>query len=46
LIEIKDAAGNLVKNYTGHLFEAIPCIDQTTGELLPKVLAQSIAQNK
>ncbi|MBI4342648.1 MAG: hypothetical protein HY599_04720, partial [Candidatus Omnitrophica bacterium] len=29
--EIKDAAGNFVKNYTGHLFEAIPCIDQTTG---------------
>ncbi|MBI2403754.1 MAG: hypothetical protein HYV20_13675 [Gemmatimonadetes bacterium] len=33
--EIKDAAGSFVKNYTGHLFEAIPCIDQTTGEPIP-----------
>jgi len=30
--EVTDAAGNFVKNYTGHFFEAIPCIDQTTGE--------------
>ena len=29
---INDASGNFVKNYTGHLFAAIPCIDQTTGE--------------
>ena len=32
---INDASGNFVKNYTGHLFEAIPCIDQTTGEPIP-----------
>ncbi|MBI4342647.1 MAG: hypothetical protein HY599_04715 [Candidatus Omnitrophica bacterium] len=29
---INDASGNFVKNYTGHLFAAIPCIDQATGE--------------
>lgn len=29
---ITDGSGNFVKNYTGHLFDAIPCIDQTTGE--------------
>ncbi len=29
---INDASGKFAKNYTGHLFAAIPCIDQTTGE--------------
>ncbi len=32
---INDASGKFVKNYTGHLFAAIPCIDQTTGEPVP-----------